>query len=135
MTYNEVTKVLEEILQRRIQLKIKLNQIKGQNDLIDSIVKKNRTLLGLAGDKIKQLKSSDLVDMENFLRLKASSEPVVAVIDANLFRKQQNDTQLLMTEKEIKELDAEKKRLEEMLNEASKIYRLFQETRKGGPND
>jgi hypothetical protein len=136
MTHNDISKMIEELSQRRIQLKIKLNQLESQNTFIDTILSKNQGTLSLANDKIKKLKVADVVDMEAFLRLKASCEPVVAVIDANLFRKQQNSSQILIAQREFKELDFEKKRLERMLNETSKIYNLFQEkTRKDIKND
>lgn len=127
MTYNEIAKLIEEAVQRRIQLKIKLNQIVSQNGFIEQVLKKNRTLLNLAYEKVKELKKSDLVDMEEYLRLMASCEPVMAVIDANMFRKQQNDSHMIATEREIRDLEIEKKRLEGMLNETSKVYNLFQE--------
>ena len=136
MTYNEVAKAIEELVQRRIQLKIKLSQTSNQNTFIDSILAKNQALLVLANNNIKQLVSADLVNIEDFLRMKASCEPVMAVIDANLFKKRQNVSQIIVAKKEIKELDFERKRLEGMLNETSRIHNLFQKKdRKGREND
>ena len=135
MTYYEISKLIEEAVQRRIQLKIKLNQLNTQNSFIDNKINKNRGLLKLANDKIKDLVRSDIVDMNEYLKLKASCEPVMAVIDANLFRRQQNVSQIQETEREIKVLDSQKKRLEGMLNEASKVYQLFQENRKDRQDD
>ena len=135
MTHNEIIKFIEEAVQRRIQLKIKLNQLTTQNDFIDGILSKNQGLLSLASKKLKELVSADVIDMEEYLRLKASCEPVMAVIDANMFRKQQNISQIQETERELKVLDSQKRKLEGMLNEASKVYQLFQENRKDRKND